>query len=189
MRGGSLEGVLEDFALVASAIGCATEGARLVAGLREQLAAWRQRWAAARRPSVVCLEWLDPIFPMGNWGPALVEHAGGICGLGNPNTHSAAVPWQAVLDADPEVLVIAPCGFGLERALAEMPRLTARPGWEGLRAVRAGRVYVADGNRRFNRSGPGLFRSIDLLAEILHPGVVGGAGEGELYRRWDAAGG
>ena len=141
--------------------------------------------SADQRPSVVCLEWTDPIFPMGNWGPALVDHAGGDCVLGNPNAHSAAVSWQAVLDADPEVVVVAPCGYGLERALAEMPRLATGPGWTGLRAVRAGQVYVADGNRYFNRSGPGLFRTIRLLAEILHPDVVGRALQGELYRRWE----
>jgi len=174
MRGGSLDGVLDDFAAVGRAIGCGSAGDRLVADLRGQLAAWRDRWATARRPSVVCLEWADPIFPMGNWGPALVEHAGGDCVLGNANAHSAAVPWQAVLDADPEVLVVAPCGFGLERARAEMPRLMDRPGWAGRRAVRSGQVYVADGNRYFNRSGPRLFETIELLAEILHPDAMGG---------------
>ena len=189
MRGGSLEGVLDDFVGVGRAIACGPAADRLVAELRAKLSAWRERWAAARRPSVVCLEWTDPIFPMGNWGPALVEHAGGDCRLGNANAHSAAVPWQAVLDADPEVLVVAPCGFGLERARAEMPKLTARPGWAELRAVRAGEVYVADGNRYFNRSGPRLFETIDLLAEILHPDVVGRASEGRLYRRWQTAGG
>jgi iron complex transport system substrate-binding protein len=120
---------------------------------------------------------------MGNWGPELVAHAGGSCRLGNPNVHSAAVPWQAVVDADPEVLVVAPCGFGLERAAGEMPGLAARPGFGTLRAVRDGQVYVADGNRYFNRSGPTVFETVDLLAEILHPELVPRRLEGTWYRR------
>jgi iron complex transport system substrate-binding protein len=184
MRGGSLDGVLEDFAAVAAAIGRADAGARLVAELRARLAGWRARLAGAARRSVVCLEWTDPIFPMGNWGPELVALAGGDCRLGNANAHSAAVPWQAVLDVDPEVLVVAPCGFGLERAAAEMPALAARPGWGGLRAVRAGAVYVADGNRHFNRSGPTVVETVDLLAEILHPTLAPRRHEGRWYRAW-----
>jgi iron complex transport system substrate-binding protein len=79
---------------------------------------------------------------------------------------------------------VAPCGFGLERAAAEMPVLAAQPGWAELPAVRAGRVYVADGNLYFNRSGPTVFETIDLLAEILHPGVFPGRHQGTAWRRW-----
>jgi ABC-type hemin transport system substrate-binding protein len=99
---------------------------------------------------------------MGNWGPELMELAGGRCALGNPNAHSAATSWQSVIDANPEVLVVAPCGFGLERILArdaQLPDLAAQPGWEGLEAVHSGQVYVADSNRYFNRSGPTVFES------------------------------
>ena len=187
MRGGSLEGILHDFMAVASEIGCNEPGERLTSDIRAGLRRWRDLLAGARRPSVVCLEWTDPIFPMGNWGPELVEHAGGSCVLGNANAHSSATPWQAVVDADPEVLVVAPCGFGLERAIDQMPSLVARPGWSTLRAVRRGQVYVADGNRYFNRSGPTVFDSIGVLAEILHPDVVQRAFEGRTYRRWESS--
>jgi iron complex transport system substrate-binding protein len=184
MRGGSLEGILDDFTSVAVEIGCLEAGERLTTEIRRGLAKWRDLLAKVRRPSVVCLEWTDPIFPMGNWGPELVEHAGGVCLLGNPNGHSAAISWQAVTDADPEVLIVAPCGFGLQRAIAEMPSLVARPGWNALSAVRTGQVYVADGNRYFNRSGPDVFESIRLLAEILHPAIVPRASEGLSYLPW-----
>ena len=110
--------------------------------------------------------------------------AGGTCAHGNATLHSAATPWQAVLDADPDVLVVAPCGFGLGRAASEMPALAARPGWSTLRAVRSGQVYVGDGNRYFNRSGPTAFETIPLLAEILHPEAVPRVSEGSIYRRW-----
>ena len=184
MRGGSLEGILEDFATVAHAIGAPEAGERLVADIRVRQGRWRAVVADRPRPSVVCLEWTDPIFPMGNWGPELVESAGGTCALGNANAHSAATPWQAVLDANPDVLVVAPCGFGLDRAVSEMPALAARPGWSTLEAVQGHEVYVADGNRYFNRSGPTVFETIPLLAEILHPEAVPRVSEGSVYRRW-----
>jgi iron complex transport system substrate-binding protein len=104
--------------------------------------------------------------------------------LGNPNAHSASTTWEAVATANPDVLVVAPCGFGLSRAAADMPALAARPGWRELRAVQAGEVYVADGNRFFNRSGPTVFETIPLLAELLHPEVVPRRLEGTVYRRW-----
>jgi iron complex transport system substrate-binding protein len=184
MRGGSLEGILRDFTRVAVALGCAEAGERLTAGIRADLRGWRDRLSGVRHPSVVCLEWTDPIFPMGNWGPELVGLAGGSCALGNPNVHSTATPWESVVAADPEVLVVAPCGFRLERAIDQMPELVARPGWSSLQAVRRGQVYAADGNRTFNRSGPAVFESIGLLAEILHPDKLGRSREGLLYHKW-----
>jgi iron complex transport system substrate-binding protein len=120
---------------------------------------------------------------MGNWGPELIALAGGISALGSPGAHSTSIPWQALQAVDPEVLVVAPCGFGLERTLAEMPTLTAQPGWSDLRAVREGRVYVADGNLYFNRSGPLLFETPEILAEILHPAAFPPAHEGAVWRR------
>ena len=184
LRSGTLEGILEGFREVADVIGCADEGARLVAGLRARMAAVRERVLALSSPSVVCLEWIDPLFPMGNWGPELVECAGGRLLLGASGIHSAAVDWDDVRRADPEVLLVAPCGFPIERTLAEMPRLAARPGWRQLGAVRAGRVFVADGNLYFNRSGPTVFETVDLLAEILHPEAFPPTRRGPWWRPW-----
>jgi iron complex transport system substrate-binding protein len=118
---------------------------------------------------VACLEWIEPIFAMGNWGPEVVEAAGGECLLGVAGAHSTALPFQALADADPDVIVVAPCGFDLRRTLAELPALTGRPDWRALRAVREGRAYAADGNLYFNRSSPTLFETPNLLAEMLHP--------------------
>jgi iron complex transport system substrate-binding protein len=171
LRSGTLAGVLEGFQEIADLIGRGEAGARLVDEARARVARWRAATAGLRRPRVVCLEWTDPPFAMGNWGPELVDIAGGDNVLGAAGAHSAAVTWEAVRAADPEVLVIAPCGFGLERAAGELPGLRARPGWGELRAVRDGRAFVADGNLYFNRSGPALFDTIDILAEILHPGA------------------
>lgn len=169
LQAGTLEGVLAGFHQVAEVIGRVAEGAALVAGIRAQLAATTARLAGVARPRVACLEWIEPIFHMGNWGPEVVELAGGTSVLGTPGVHSAAIPWDDVRRADPDVLVIAPCGFDLPRTLRELPRLTALPGFAELRAARSGRVFAADGNLYFNRSSPTLFQTIELLAEILHP--------------------
>ena len=181
---GSLDGILKAFADIAAVLGRAEAGARLVAEARARLERWRVATAALPRPRVVCLEWIAPPFALGNWGPELIEAAGGENLLGNAGQHSSAVAWDAVHAAAPEVLVVAPCGFGLPRTAAEMPALEAQPGWAGLEAVRAGRVYIADGNLYFNRSGPSVFETVDILAEILHPGVFAPRHEGTAWRRW-----
>jgi iron complex transport system substrate-binding protein len=133
---------------------------------------------------VACLEWIDPVFAMGNWGPELVEAAGGEPLLGRPGAHSTTTPWEAVVREDPEVVVMAACGFGVERTASEMHVMEARAGWRDLRAVREGRVFVADGNRFFNRSGPSAFETAELLAEMLHPGTFAPRHEGRDWRAW-----
>ena len=125
----------------------------------------------APRPRVVFLEWLAPFFAGGHWNPELVELAGGVPLLGEAGQKSTVFEWAALAAADPEVLFIACCGFSTPRTLSELPALTAHPVWQGLRAVRAGRVYVTDGNAYFNRPGPRLVDSLEILAHALHPTV------------------
>jgi iron complex transport system substrate-binding protein len=184
LRTGTLEGILEGFLDVARVLGRPREGEALVALLRERTADLVRRTSKLEPRSVVCLEWIDPVFAMGNWGPELVELAGGDNLLGTPGKHSTTTPWEAVRDANPEVLVVAPCGFGIERTLLEMPLLAAEPGWADLRAVESGQVFVADGNLYFNRSGPSVFESAEILAEILHPEAFPPLHEQVAWLRW-----
>ena len=184
LRTGTLDGILQAFTDIAAAIGREEAGARLVADCRAHMQRWREATAPLPRPRVVCLEWIAPPFAFGNWGPEVIALAGGENLLGTAAVHSAAIEWRAVRDADPEVLLVAPCGFGLDRTAREMPALEAQPGWRDLRAVRDGRVYLADGNVYFNRSGPTVFQSIDVLAEILHPRQFPPRHEGSAWRHW-----
>jgi iron complex transport system substrate-binding protein len=186
LESGTIDAILDGFQNVAGVLGATDAGRALVAGIRARLAAMAERARAlpGPRPTVACLEWIDPVFAMGNWGPELIALAGGVCALGTTGAHSTTLPWQALRDTDPDVIIVAPCGFGVERTLAEMPTLAGQPGWGDLRAVRAGRVYVADGNLYFNRSGPLLFDTPDILAEILHPAAFPPAHEGAVWRRW-----
>jgi iron complex transport system substrate-binding protein len=185
LRAGTLDGILAGFAEVANVLGRRDEGEALMRDCRARVEAVRARTRELARPRVACLEWIDPIFAMGNWGPELVDAAGGDSVLAKPGEHSSTTPWEAVTGADPDVIVVAPCGFPIERTIAEMPSLEARPHWRDLRATRTGRVYVADGNRFFNRSGPSAFETAELLAEMLHPGAFPPRHEGRDWRVWD----
>jgi iron complex transport system substrate-binding protein len=118
---------------------------------------------------VACIEWAEPLMAAGNWTPELVAMAGGVNLFGEAGRHSPWMSWEQLAAADPDVLIVAPCGFDLERTAREMHWMTARPGWRDLAAVRAGRVYLADGNRYFNRPGPRVVETLEALVEMLHP--------------------
>jgi iron complex transport system substrate-binding protein len=129
----------------------------------------RRALQRSRRPTVACIEWLEPLMAAGNWVPELVEMAGGVNLFGEAGKHSPWMSWEQLVEADPEVIAIMPCGWDAARTQPEMHWLTDRPEWPSLRAVRTGRVHLTDGNRYFNRPGPRLVESLDILAAILHP--------------------
>jgi len=170
LRPDSLADAWTDIERVAAALDCAEDGAALIASLKARMAHVTERCAELPKPTVACIEWIDPLMAAGNWMPELVEMAGGVNLFGEAGKHSPWMTWEQLRAADPDVIAILPCGFDMPRVLDEMPLLTAKPGWSSLKAVRAGRVYVTDGNQYFNRPGPRLAESLEILAEILHPG-------------------
>ncbi|MBM3902218.1 MAG: cobalamin-binding protein [Verrucomicrobia bacterium] len=159
-----------DLRRVARALGVPDEGRSVIGALKGRMVDVIQGVGSfEHRPTVACLEWLDPLMGAGNWIPELVELAGGTPVLGRAGVHSDWISWDDLVAADPEIVVALPCGFDLPRTLQEMAPLRARPEWSRLRAVREGRVFAADGNAYFNRPGPRLIDSLELLAEIFHP--------------------
>lgn len=152
-------------------------GERRLARLRDELGVRRDgAMAGADRPTVCCVEWIDPPMVAGHWVPDLVAQAGGKPVLvEEAGLRSRRVEWEEIRAADPDVLALVPCGFSVEEARADLSYLRDRPGWDRLRAVREGRVVLFDGRRYFNRPGPGLYRSAELLAASLHPDRVSGA--------------
>ena len=165
-----LDEVLEDFARVAAAAAVSEAGARLVAESRARLDRIRARVRRARsRPRVACIEWLDPLMVAGNWVPELIALGGGVYDLVAPGQHSPALGWEALVAAAPDVVIVMPCGFGLEQTRRELPRLTARPQWQALPAVRNRRAYSVDGNAYLNRPGPRIVDSAELLAGLIQP--------------------
>jgi iron complex transport system substrate-binding protein len=162
--------IWSDIQRVADACGVAERGEQVVAELQGKMQRISARACASRsRPRVACIEWQEPLMAAGNWVPELVEMAGGVNLFGEAGAHSPWMQWQELVDADPDVILITPCGFDLERTFSEMYWLTDRPEWSKLRAVEAGKVYLADGNQYFNRPGPRIVESLQILAEILHP--------------------
>lgn len=172
----SLDDVLGDIGRIAEAAGVTERGAVYVASLRcriEAVADQTQRLTVAQRPRTALIEWTEPLMLSGNWMPELLELAGGVCPLTAARRHSEYVDWQRLAEFDPQAIVVAPCGFDLARSIEEARTLPARPEWSRMAAVRSGRVYVVDGNAYFNRSGPRLVDSLEMLAHLLHPQVIG----------------
>lgn len=168
LSAGSLGGIYEGVTVLAAALDRPQAGVELVVQMRRRINAVTQAVRDRSAPTVVMLEWMDPIFSMGNWGPELVEASNGNVLLGTAGMHSQAIPWEQVRQADPDYLIVAPCGFDLARTRLEVPILEALPGWSALRAVKRGQVALADGNKYFNRSGTTVVETVEILAEILH---------------------
>jgi iron complex transport system substrate-binding protein len=179
----SLDGILESILQVARRIGLEKRGQELVEQERRRLQNVNERTASCRRPTVVMLEWTDPVFAMGNWGPELVELANGELLLGRKGEYSCAIPAEQLRDADPEYLIVAPCGFNLGRALEDQAVLERHAWWNELQAVRRGNVAFADGNLFFNRSGMTISQTAEIIAEILHGIEFGTQTEGKYWRR------
>ena len=166
----ALTDVWADIRRVAHALDIAARGDALVARWQGRMSAiTSQAQDLPHKPTVACIEWIDPLMSAGNWMPELVELAGGVNLFGAAGQHSPWLTWDELRAADPEVIVVLPCGWDIARARQEMPTLTQHPDWSQLRAVRKGRVYLSDGNQYFNRPGPRLVESLEILAEIFHP--------------------
>lgn len=175
----SLADLWSDIGAVAWALGVPELGAELIARLQSRMGDVVARAGALdQRPRVACIEWIDPLMSGGNWMPELIEMAGGHNLFGEAGRHSPWMEWDDLKAADPDVLFVQPCGFDIPRTREEMPALQARAGWEALGAVREGRVYIADGNQYFNRPGPRLADSLEILAEVLHPDIFSFGYEG-----------
>lgn len=166
----SLKGVMADIGRAGAALGAGSAAERLIAGLKRRMEAIEAAaQKAASRPSVATIEWIEPLMAGGNWMPEIVAMAGGTNLFGEAGSHSPRIEFDRLLAADPEVMIVAPCGFDIQRTMSELSHLRGRPGFAQLRAARQGRVYVADGNQFFNRPGPRLVESLEIMAEILHP--------------------
>jgi iron complex transport system substrate-binding protein len=162
----SLEDVWGDFRRVANALGISERGEAVIAGLQARMP---RHSSGTSAPRVICIEWIEPLMAAGNWTPELIELAGGVNLFGESGKHSPWMTWEQILAADPDVLIVAPCGFDLKRTEQEMYWLTERADWHTLRAVRTNRVYLADGNQYFNRPGPRVVETFEMLVEMLHP--------------------
>lgn len=161
--------VWQDMERVAMALGCDSQS--ILQQLQARINACQQRPNIEHRPTVACIEWTDPLMIAGNWVPELVNLAGGDPCLGTIGQHSSWLTWEQLLAANPDLIVCMPCGFNLEQTAQATRELAQQPQWQRLRAVQNQQVYLTDGNQYFNRPGPRLVDSMELLAEIFHPHI------------------
>lgn len=166
----NLRQILDNILTVAEVTGQEERGHAVTLLLQERIdkvAAAASR--VAERPRVCCMEWMDPPMAGGHWVPEMIRLAGGIDGLGHEGVPSTVIPWQQVVEFAPEVMVIMPCGYKIERTLAEVDGFSTWVGWYNLPAVRTGRVYIVDSPSYFSRPGPRTIKGLEMLAEIIHP--------------------
>ncbi len=181
LAGTTIDAILADIAAVAAALDVVSEGTELLAGLRERLRRVHRRLktAEAARPRVAIIEWTDPLYAAGHWAPDVVRRAGGVDVLATAGAHSAVVSPEAVRAAAPDVLIVAPCGYDLARAVSSAGDLLARPEFAWARGLP---VWALDGNALLSRPGPNVVRAVEVLAAVLHPALFGAPGRGSAVR-------
>jgi iron complex transport system substrate-binding protein len=181
----SLDDVWTDIQRVGEALGAAERAQNLIDSLQSRMddIVQRTHWIP-NNPTLAYIEWIDPLMAGGNWMPELVEMAGGLNLFGEAGKHSPWMTWDDLVTKDPEIIFVSPCGFDIPRTLQEMSLLSGRDEWKHLKAVAEGRVFVADGNQYFNRPGPRLAESLEILAEVIHPNVFHFDHEGTAWVRY-----
>ena len=171
-----LTDVWTDIQNVANAIGEQQRGKELLEGLSNRLCLIEEKASkfldtAIDRPRVACIEWIDPLMAAGNWIPELVEMSGGENIFGAAGQHSPWIEWDVVCKEDPDVIVIMPCGYDISESRRNMPALSDRSEWSSLKAVKNGTIYIVDGNQYFNRPGPRLADSLEIMAQLVIPEI------------------
>jgi iron complex transport system substrate-binding protein len=181
----SLDDVWADIRRVGDALGAVERAEHLIDELESRMddIVQRTHWLETN-PTVAYIEWIEPLMAGGNWMPELVEIAGGVNLFGEAGKHSPWMTWDELIAKDPDIIFVSPCGFDIERTLQEMYLLANKPEWKSLKAVATRRVFVADGNQYFNRPGPRLIDSLEILAEIIHPNVFHFGHEGTGWARY-----
>lgn len=179
-----LDDIHDNLRELGRATGRAFEAERLITAQRarlQNLAGLTRQ--ASNRPRVLCLEWINPYYCSGHWAPEMVEIAGGVDALGRKHADSTRISWDEIFRWAPEVLVVMPCGFGLNQAVEQAEQLLQTPGWRELPAVRAGHVFAVDANSYFARPGPRVVEGAELLAHLIHPELCQWTGSPEAFQQ------
>jgi iron complex transport system substrate-binding protein len=165
----NLNEIFDSFLSISNALGKPKKGLLLIEKLQSRFQEIQRKLINCEKPSVVSIEWMDPLMTGGNWMPELIEIAGGRNQLSEKGKHSPWIRMENLLDADPDILLILPCGYTIPETLSEIELLTQKKNWPRLKSVKENQVYILDGNSYFNRSGPRLLESVEILTQVLHP--------------------
>jgi iron complex transport system substrate-binding protein len=177
----NLNAIFTDIKTVSEVLDVPDRGADLTDRMHERMDLIKHKLKfITQKPTISCIEWIEPLMIAGNWTPEMVEIAGGESVLAQSGKHSPAIDWMDLVQADPEIIIVMPCGFSIERTLKEMDTLLQQSYFRDLQAVKNNQLFIADGNQYFNRSGPRIADSVEILAEIINPKqfIFGYEGEG-----------
>ena len=167
--------VLEDIRRIGRATGAEEAAESLTKKMQARIdAVVEKAGQALDRPRVLHLEWVDPLMCGGHWVPEMVELAGGANCFGDKETGSFPLEWSQIMESQPEVIVLMPCGYDVKRGFQDLPLVSQREGWNSLPAVQNNRVYVIDASAYTSRSGPRLVEGLEILAEMIHPELFSG---------------
>ena len=164
----SVEDIFNDILTIAEILNVRKKGKELVELIKEKIDSTEKIVYQKSSPSVAAIEWIDPLMAAGNWVPQLIRVAGGENLFGEAGKHSPWMKYNDLVEQDPEIIIVMPCGYDIKKSLIEIKTLESKKGWGSLKAVRNRNVYITDGNQFFNRPGPRIIESIEILLEIIH---------------------
>ena len=165
----SVEDIFNDILTIAEILNVRKKGKELVESIKAKIDNTEKIVYQKSSPSIAAIEWIDPLMAAGNWVPQLIKVAGGKNLFGEAGKHSPWMKYNDLVEQDPEIIIVMPCGYDIKKSLIEIKTLESKKGWRSLKAVRNRNVYITDGNQFFNRPGPRIIESLEILLEIIHP--------------------
>ena len=165
----SLKDIFNDILTIAEILNVRNKGRELIDLIKAKIDYTKKVVYQKSSPSVSAIEWIDPLMAAGNWVPQLIKVAGGKNLFGEAGKHSPWMKYNDLVEQDPEIIIVMPCGYDIKKSLIEIKTLESKKGWRSLKAVRNRNVYITDGNQFFNRPGPRIIESLEILLEIIHP--------------------
>ena len=164
----SIKDIFSDIKIIAEVLNVVHRGADLIDFMKNRIRVLKKSYDIKSGPTVAAIEWINPLMAAGNWVPELIEMAGGVNLFGEAGKHSPWMNYQDLIEKNPQTIIIMPCGYNIQKSIVEIDFLIKQKGWEELSAVKNDKVYITDGNQFFNRPGPRIIESLEILIEIFH---------------------
>ena len=164
----SVKDIFKDIKIIAEALNVVDKGADLIDFMKNRISTLKKSYDVKSELTVAAIEWIDPLMAAGNWVPELIEMAGGINLFGGVGKHSLWMQYKDLIEKDPHTIIIMPCGYNIQKSIIEIDSLIKQKGWKEINAVQNDKVYITDGNQFFNRPGPRIIESLEILIEIFH---------------------
>jgi len=164
----SVKDIFKDIKIIAEALNVVDKGADLIEFMKYRIRTLKKSYDDKSELTVAAIEWIDPLMAAGNWVPELIEMAGGINLFGEAGKHSPWMEYKDLIEKNPDTIIVMPCGYNIQKSIIEIDSLIKQKGWKEINAVQNDKVYITDGNQFFNRPGPRIIESLEILIEIFH---------------------